>query len=73
MGQEVFEVGDPQQACGLIAAAAPRPDAPGFDAIVSMQVSAAAQGEAGGLRAGSALEGPTLRLLALPYALLEDL
>ncbi len=73
VGQEVFEVGDPQQACGLIAAAAPRPDAPGFDAIVSMQVSAAAQGEAGGLRAGSALEGPTLRLLALPYALLEDL
>ena len=41
----------------------------GFDAIVSMQVAAA---DAGGLTLGSA-DGPPLELLALPYALLDDI
>lgn len=72
VGQEVFQSSDPLQACGLIAAAAPQPDDQGFDAIVSMQVSAAAQADAYALHAGS-IEGPSLQLLPLPYALLEDL
>ena len=41
----------------------------GFDAIVSMQVSAA---ESGVLRAGSA-DGQQLQLLPLPYPLLADI
>ncbi|MFZ9408503.1 MAG: YgfZ/GcvT domain-containing protein [Burkholderiaceae bacterium] len=72
IGQEVFHDSDGQQACGLIAAAAPRPDGQGFDAIVSMQVSAA-QAEAGHLRAADPAAGPVLSLMPLPYALLEDI
>ncbi len=68
IGQEVFQAADAEQPCGLVAAAAPHP-AGGFDAIVSMQTSAA---EAGGLTLGSAT-GPALTLLPLPYPLLEDI
>jgi folate-binding protein YgfZ len=71
-GQEVFHNSDPEQACGLVAAAAPRPDGQGFDAIVSMKVSATQAG-AGQLRADPPGTGPLLSLLPLPYALLEDL
>ncbi len=67
-GQEVFHSGDAEQACGTVVQAAPNPTG-GFDAIVSMQTSAAAQGS---LHAGSA-DGPTLHLLPLPYPLLEDI
>ena len=70
VGQEVFDLSDPEQACGLVAAAAPCPDGQGYDAIVSMQTSVAAQ--AGQLRAASA-QGPSLTLLPLPYPLLEDI
>ena len=66
-GQEVFHAADAQQPCGTVAQAAAAP-AGGWDAIVSMQVSAAEQGRLTVASAG----GPELRLLALPYLLLAD-
>lgn len=71
VGQEVFHALDAEQPCGLVAACAPRPGG-GFDAIVSMQTSAAADAEGGRLTLGSAT-GKALALLPLPYALLEDI
>jgi folate-binding protein YgfZ len=71
VGQEVFHASDAGQPCGLVAAAAPNP-AGGFDVIVSMQTSAAADAEGGRLTLGSAT-GEALALLPLPYALLEDI
>lgn len=68
VGQEVFHASDAGQPCGLVAAAAPNP-AGGFDAIVSMQTSAATNGR---LTLGGA-SGEALSLLPLPYALLEDI
>ena len=68
VGQEVFHSADAEQPCGLVASAAPAP-AGGFDAIVSIQTAAAAEGH---LTAVSA-SGPLLTLLPLPYPLLEDL
>jgi len=70
VGQEVFSAIDAEQACGLVASCAANP-AGGFDAIVSMQTLAAAEG-AGTLTMGSAT-GPVLHLLPLPYKLLEDI
>ena len=70
VGQEVFSAMDAEQPCGLVAACAANP-AGGFDAIVSMQTAAAADG-AGALTLGSA-SGPALQLLPLPYKLLEDI
>jgi folate-binding protein YgfZ len=70
VGQEVFQAQEPEQACGLVAAAAPCPDGGGYDAIVSMQTSAA-QADAR-LHAGDVL-GPSLSLLPLPYPLLDDI
>ena len=67
VGQDVFHASDTEQPCGLVAACAPNP-AGGFDAIVSMQTSAALGGV---LTAGSA-QGAVLNLLPLPYRLLED-
>jgi folate-binding protein YgfZ len=72
LGQEVFHSSDREQACGKVAAAAASPDGTGFDAIVSMQVSAAADGAQGALTCGSA-DGPALTVLPLPYRLLEDI
>jgi folate-binding protein YgfZ len=68
VGQEVFHAPDAEQPCGLVAAAAASPSG-GFDAIVSMQISAASDG---GLTLGSAT-GAALTLLPLPYPLLEDI
>ena len=68
VGQEVFQVADAGQACGLVAAAAVNPSG-GFEAIVSMQTAAA---QAGNLRLGGAT-GAVVTLLPLPYALLEDI
>lgn len=68
VGQEVFHDSDPEQPCGLVAAAAPNP-AGGWNAIVSMQTRAA---ETGQLFAGT-VAGQKLTLLPLPYALLEDI
>jgi tRNA-modifying protein YgfZ len=70
VGQEIFSAMDAEQPCGLVAACGPNP-AGGFDAIVSMQTSAAAEG-AGALTLGSA-SGAILQLLPLPYKLLEDI
>ncbi|MBD3892825.1 folate-binding protein [Hydrogenophaga sp.] len=67
VGQAVFHEGDAEQPCGTLAAAAACPTG-GWNAIVSMQISAAA---AGRLHAGSA-DGAELQLLALPYPLLDD-
>lgn len=68
VGQDIFHDSDPDQPCGTVAAAAAHP-ASGWNAIVSMQTSAAAGGR---LSAGSA-GGPALALLALPYPLLDDI
>ncbi len=68
VGQEVFHDSDASQPCGTVAAAAPHPEA-GWDAIVSMQTSAAAGGR---LHAGAA-DGVALALLPLPYPLLDDI
>lgn len=68
VGAEVFHDSDAEQPCGTVAAAAPNP-ADGWNAIVSMQVSAAQGGQ---LTAGSA-DGSPLRLLPLPYPLLDDI
>ncbi len=71
VGQEVFHASDASQPCGLVAACAPHPSG-GFDAIVSMQTSAAADAQAGQLTLASAA-GDALALLPLPYPLLEDI
>ena len=71
-GDEVFASTDAEQPCGTVVQAACTPTASaarGFDAIVSMQVAAAA---AGGLTLNSA-HGAKLVLLTLPYALLDDI
>ena len=67
-GQDVFHDGDAEQPCGTVVQAAAHPSG-GFDAIVSLQTSAAAQG---GLHIGGA-QGPVLQLLPLPYPLLDDI
>ena len=68
IGQEVFHSSDADQPCGMAAACAANPSG-GFDAIVSMQTSAALDGQ---LTLGSS-QGAVLTLLALPYPLLEDI
>ncbi|MDD2844241.1 MAG: folate-binding protein [Rhodoferax sp.] len=67
-GDELFAPDDASQPCGLVVQAAAAPNA-GFDAIVSMQISAY---EAGGVRALGA-DGPLLKLEAAPYPLLADI
>ncbi len=67
-GQEVFRASDPEQPAGMVAEAARSPEG-GWDAIVSLQLTAA---EAGDLHAGRA-DGPALKLLPLPYPLLADI
>lgn len=68
VGQDVFHSSDAEQPCGTVAAAAANP-AGGWNAIVSMQTSAATGGT---LHAGAAT-GPQLHLLPLPYPLLDDI
>ena len=63
-GQEVFDVADPGQPCGMIVNAAPN-GAGGSDALVEMKLASIDQSE---VRLGSA-EGPALRFLPMPYAL----
>lgn len=67
-GDEVFQEADPDQPCGIVAQAAESPTG-GYDAIVSMQVSAA---EAGGLHLGTA-NGPAISVAPPPYPLLADI
>jgi folate-binding protein YgfZ len=66
-GDEVFDTADNSQPCGTVAQAAAAPQG-GYDAIVSMQTSAAT---GPGLRLGA--NGPAIELLPLPYRLLEDI
>ncbi len=68
-GDEVFLASDPDQPCGTVAQAAAAPQG-GFDAIVSLQVSAFEAGE--GVHLVGA-EGPVLVLSAPPYPLLADI
>ena len=68
VGQDVFHASDTEQPCGTVAQVAANP-AGGFDAIVSMQISAA-DGQA--LTLG-APDGARLTLLPLPYELLADI
>ena len=65
-GQEVFHSLDSEQPCGTVVQAANAPTG-GFDALVSMQTSAA---ESGALRLAT---GEALQLLELPYPLLADI
>ena len=71
VGQEVFQADDTEQPCGLVVAAAAHPSG-GFDALVSMQTSAAGHATQTPLRLGSAT-GAALTLQPLPYPLLEDI
>lgn len=66
-GSEVFAASDAEQAAGTVVQAAPAPQG-GWEAIVSMQISAAPEA----LTAGSAT-GTPLTILPLPYTLLEDI
>ena len=68
VGQEVFHSSDADQPCGLVAASAANP-AGGFDAVVSMQTSAALGGT---LTLGKA-QGAVINLVPLPYPLLQDI
>jgi len=65
-GQDVFHESDPEQPCGVVAQAAACPDG-GWDAIVSMQISAAGSGRVS-LGAG----GRPLAIEPPPYPLLAD-
>ena len=68
VAQDVFHSSDAEQPCGTVVQAAAHPSG-GFDAIVSMQTSAALEGS---LHAGNA-SGALLNLLPLPYPLLDDI
>lgn len=68
VGQEVFHSNDAEQACGTVAQVAANPNG-GITAIVSMQITAS---ESGSLTLGSPT-GAALRLLPLPYMLLDDI
>jgi folate-binding protein YgfZ len=70
-GDEIFQASEPDQPCGTVAQAAGVPEGvgSGWDAIVSLQVSAV---ETGGLHLGS-VTGPALALSPAPYPLLADI
>lgn len=67
-GDEVFQTTDAVQPCGLVAQAAASPSG-GFDAIVSLLVTAV---QAGDVHL-AAPDGPKLTLDAAPYPLLSDI
>jgi folate-binding protein YgfZ len=67
-GDEVFDSNGDEQPVATVVQAAPAPSG-GFDAIISVQLSAL---EEGALRLGH-MGGGELTVLPLPYALLEDL
>ena len=68
VGADIFSPTDPEQACGTVVQTAPAPTG-GWDAIVSLQITAAEQGT---LHGGTP-DGPLLTLGALPYVLRDDL
>lgn len=63
-GDEVFDLADPGQPCGMVVNAAPNGSG-SVDALVEMKLAALGQGD---VRLGSA-EGPAVRVLPMPYAL----
>ncbi|MBX3656161.1 MAG: folate-binding protein YgfZ [Ramlibacter sp.] len=65
-GQEVFQAGDSEQPCGLVVQAEAAPGG-GYDALVSLQLSAADH-----RLSAETPEGPALTLLPLPYLLAAD-
>jgi folate-binding protein YgfZ len=67
-GQDIFTPTDPEQPCATVVLSAARPDAQGFDALVS----GTTESMESGWRVGSS-EGEALDTLALPYALLADI
>lgn len=68
VGAEIFTPNDAEQPCGLVVQVAPAP-AGGWEAIISVQIAAAAQGA---LQVGAGAQGVTLALASLPYALLQE-
>jgi folate-binding protein YgfZ len=66
-GQEIFHESDPEQPCGLVAQAAAAPQG-GWDAIVSIQIAAAA----GGALTVGGPQGPAVSVQPPPYPLLAD-
>lgn len=68
VGADIFSPTDPEQACGTVVQTAPAPTG-GWDAIVSLQITAAEQGTLH----GGAPDGPLLTLGTLPYVLRDDL
>ena len=67
-GQAVFTPTDPEQPCASVVLCAARPDGDGFDALVSGTLESMSTG----WHVGNST-GPALKLLPLPYALLEDI
>jgi len=67
-GDEVFHSEDAEQPCGSVVAAAPTPSG-GWDAVVSVQLSALGSGS---VHLGQS-DGPVLTVLPLPYPLLADI
>jgi folate-binding protein YgfZ len=67
-GQDVFTPSDPEQPCASVVLSAARPDAQGFDALVSGTTDSMQTG----WRVGSS-EGEAMGILSLPYALLADI
>jgi folate-binding protein YgfZ len=67
-GQEVFNSLDAEQPVGLVVQAAPSPEG-GWDAMVSLQLSALPEGTLHSVCS----TGSALKVLPLPYALLEDI
>jgi tRNA-modifying protein YgfZ len=63
-GDEVFDMADPGQPCGMIVNAAPNGNG-GVDALVEMKLASIGQGE---VRHGAA-DGAPLRFLPMPYTL----
>ena len=67
-GQDVFTPTDPEQPCATVVLSAARPDAQGFDALVSGTL----ESQQTGWQVGHA-QGQALQMLALPYELLADI
>jgi folate-binding protein YgfZ len=67
-GEDLFSESDPTQPCGVVVQVAPAPTG-GYEAIVSMQISAF---NTGGIHASN-LHGAALTLTAPPYPFLADI
>ncbi len=70
-GQELFDPADPEQPCGLVAAAAATPGDAGGSCAAIVSVQQLPSGDAG--RTLQTAGGTVLRLAPAPYPLLEDI